>query len=512
MQRPEYEVLYGGAAGGGKSDALLVEALRQVHIKHYRGIIFRDTFPQLEGLISRSMELYSSAFPTAKYNASEKVWKFKSGAKIFFGYMQRDSDKFNYQGKSYDFIGFDELTHFTYEMYQYLKSRNRPTGKSNHQTRQYIRATCNPDGKGMGWVKERFVTPAPPMTTMYEKVNVRDPSGKNIEMTRDRIFVPSTVFDNQELLEQDPNYLATLASLPEAERNALLYGSWDSFTGQVFTEWVNDPGHYKDKKWTHVVEPFDIPSDWKIIRGFDFGYAKPFSVGWCAVDHRGRMYRIAEWYGCKEVANHGLMLTPQEIAQGIRDMEEHNEFLKGRKIVHCVADPSIFDESRGESVARMMERERVYWTGGDNTRIAGKMQYHYRLAFDEFGDPMFQVFNTCRHFIRCIPLLIYSDRHPEDIDTDMEDHCLIGNTLVWTDKGRKEIRQLVGSEGKVLSSDGAYHKYSDVRMTQKNVKVFKVTLADGSSVTATANHRFKLADGSWKRLDELDEGDELWQI
>ena len=420
QKRKEYEALYGGAAGGGKSDALLTEALRQVHIKNYRGLLFRDTVPQLEGLISRSQELYGTAFPRARYNKNEKVWMFPSGAKIFFGYMQREDDKYNYQGKAYDFIGFDELTHFTLTQYEYLKSRNRPMGPG---TRVYIRATANPDGKGMGWVKARFITPAPPETTMWEVNKVMAPDGKVIETKRDRVFIPSTIFDNKELLKNDPGYLATLAALPEAQRNALLYGSWDSFTGQVFTEWRNDPEHYDDGRFTHVINPFVIPADWRIYRGFDFGYAKPFSVAWYAVDHYGKMYRIKEYYGCTGVPNQGIELNPYEIAAEIHKQETEDPMLKGRKIIG-IADPSIWDESRGESIARMMERSPnfIRWSPGDNTRLPGKMQYHYRFAFDANGDCMFQVFNTCKEFIRTIPMLVYSQKHCEDIDTDMEDH------------------------------------------------------------------------------------------
>lgn len=422
QSRWEKEALYGGAAGGGKSDALVVEALRQVNIPNYRGILFRDTVPQLEGLISRSQDLYPKAYKKATYNKTDKVWRFPSGAKIFFGHMQYEEDKRNYQGLPYDFIGMDELTHFSQTQYEFMISRNRPIGPG---TRVYMRATANPDGKGMGWVKQMFVTPAPPKTTIWANINVRMPDGSVKKVRRSRIYIPATVFDNKILLENDPDYLANLASLPEAQRNALLYGSWDSFQGQVFTEWVNDPEHYEDRVWTHVVKPFDIPASWKIVRGFDFGYAKPFSVGWYAVDHYGKIYRITAWYGCNGTPNKGIEITPYEIAKGIKEKEASDPLLKGRKIFG-IADPSIWDESRGESIARMMERSPnfVYWSPGDNTRLPGKMQCHYRLAFDKDGDCMFQVFNNeaNRDFVRTIPMLVYSTKKVEDIDTDMEDH------------------------------------------------------------------------------------------
>ena len=418
MSRFENEALYGGAAGGGKSDCAIAEALRQVHIPHYRGLILRKTYPQLSELIDRSREIYLSAFPKAKYNDTKHCWTFPSGAKIYFGAMQYTKDRTNYQGKRYDFIDFDELTQFTWDEYSYLFSRNRPGGPG---TRCYIRAQANPGGIGHGWVKERFISAAPPMTTIWEENEIRHPDGTLKKNRRSRIFVPASVFDNKILMENDPEYTASLAQLPEAERNALLYGDWDSFSGQVFLEWRNNPDAYESRRGTHVINPFRVPDSWTIYRGFDFGYAKPFAVGWYAIDHDGRMYRIRELYGCTGTPNEGVKWNVPEIARKIAEIESEDINLKG-KTIHGIADPSIFDESRGESIAEMMERERIYFERGDNTRIAGKMQMHNRLAFDENGIPMLYVFNTCKHFIRTIPELIYDATDVEDIDTDGEDH------------------------------------------------------------------------------------------
>ena len=157
--------------------------------------------------------------------------------------------------------------------------------------------------------------------------------------------------------------------------------------------------------------------------GTTFGYSRPFSVGWYAADEDGRLYRIKELYGCTGTPNEGLKIDPVEQARRIREAEENDPMLKGR-VIQGVADPAIFNESQGESIAQMQEKHPYYlvWHPGDHTRLAGKMQMHYRLAFDAEGRPMLQVFDTCKHFIRTIPNLVYDESNVEDIDSDQEDH------------------------------------------------------------------------------------------
>lgn len=419
MARPEWEALYGGAAGGGKSDALVIEALRQVHIPHYKALILRKTYPQLAELIDKTLNYYPRAFPGARYNATAHTWTFPSGAKIIFGAMQYTKDRTKYQGQAYDFVAFDELTHFTYDEYSYLFSRCRPNGPG---TRCYIRSTANPGGVGHGWVKERFITAARPMQTIWDDVEITFPDGHKEQRSRSRIFVPASVFDNPELLRNNPDYITNLASMPEAERNALLYGNWDTFSGQVFTEWRNDSDHYADRRLTHVINPFRIPPDWAVWCALDWGYSKPFSVGWYAVDRDRRLYRIREFYGCKrDRPNVGVQMEPGEVARKIKQIENEDPNLQGRKI-HRVGDPAIWGSDGTESIGALFERERVYFEKGDHARIDGKMQVHHRLAFDDDGYAMLYVFHTCKHFVRTVPNLVYDETDVEDIDTDGEDH------------------------------------------------------------------------------------------
>ena len=418
MSRPEYEALYGGAAGGGKSDALIIEALRQVDIPHYKGLILRKTFPQLAELIEKSIKYYSQAIPKAKYNDTRHTWTFPSGAKIIFGSMQHLQDRTKYQGQAYDFIAFDELTHFEWQEYSYMFSRNRPNGPG---TRVYMRATANPGGVGHAWVKERFITAGKPMVPIVQENRIRHPDGREEIVKQSRIFIPSSVFDNEALMNNDPMYVQRLASMPEAEKNALLYGDWDSFTGQVFSEWSNLPEHYADRRGTHVINPFVVPDTWRVIRSFDWGYSKPFAAGWFAVDYDGRIYMIREYYGCNGEPDVGVREDPTTVARRIKEIEATDLNLKGRNI-YGVADPAIFGDSGTGSVAELMEKEGVYFGRGNNDRLSGKMQCHYRLKFDENGVPMFYVFSTCKNFIRTIPGLVYSERHVEDVNTDGEDH------------------------------------------------------------------------------------------
>ena len=461
QSRFEYEVFYGGAAGGGKSDALVTEALRQVHIPHYKGLLVRKTFPECREIIDKSLIYYKQAFPKARYNASEHRWFFPSGAKIDFGSLQHEGDRLKYQGQAYDYIGLDELTHFLLSEYMFLFSRCRPNGKG---TQCYIRATGNPGGIGHQWVKDRFVTAGEPNKTIWYEADWVAPDGKVYRKKLSRCFIPSTVFDNQALMDNDPMYVARLASLPEAEKNAFLYGDWDTFSGQVFSEWRNLSEHYEDRIGTHVIKPFIIPKEWRIYCGMDWGYSRPYAIGWFAVDHDGRIYHIRELYGCTGTANEGVHEEPAVVAEKIREIEETDPNLKDRDI-YRVGDPAIWGTQGTESIGGLFEKFRLYFEKGNNARLDGKMQLHHRLAFDDNGIPMFYVFSTCSNFIRTLPSLVYDEHKVEDIDTRLEDHIydmtryvLMLNPIAPPMYAKKQIKPY-----SPLDTDVEYDRYNYYR-------------------------------------------------
>lgn len=364
-----------------------------------RILIVRRTYRELEE--NHINILRQQLHGIAVYNNTDKRLKFKNGSTINFMYCQYDKDLDKLQGQEYDVIFLDEAAQLTEYQMKVITACCR--GVNDFPKRIYY--TCNPGGQGHAYIKRVFI----------------DRKFKDGENPEDYEFIQSLVQDNKALMKYQPDYIKQLEALPPKLKEAWLYGRWDIFEGQVFEEFTDDPVHYIDRHNTHVIDPFIVPKDWKILRGFDWGYSKPFSVGWYAVDHENRMYRIKELYGCTQTANEGVKWTTNQVAKEIYDREHSDPNLVGRNI-GGIADPAIFDSQTGRSIADDMASGQIYFDPADHNRIPGKMQCHYRFHFDENGIPMFYVFNNCPEFIRTIPMLMYSEKKVEDIDTDMEDH------------------------------------------------------------------------------------------
>ena len=394
-------VAYGGARGGGKSWAVRVKSiLLCLNWPGIKILIVRKTYKELTNnhIVPLQGMLPSSV---AKYNKTEKVFTFFNGSTIWFGYCNNDSDLDQYQGAEYDIIFFDEATQLKEE---WLKKINLAVRQPNGlPKRTYY--TMNPGGVSHNYMKRLFIE------RKYEGAEI--PNNYN--------FTQALVTDNKVLMEIQPEYKAELEALPPKLRKAWLEGDWDIFEGMFFEEFADRPDHYEDRKWTHVIAPFEIPSDWVIYRGLDWGYNKPSSVGWFAVSTDNVIYHFLELYTCTATPNEGLKWTPPQLFAEVHRIETEHPWLKGRKIIG-IADPAIWDAETGESIADTAAKHQVFFSKGDHKRIPGWMQCHYRLAFDDNGYPMFYVFNTCKHFIRTIPLLLYDEHKVEDIDTDGEDH------------------------------------------------------------------------------------------
>lgn len=392
---------YGGARGGGKSWAMRTKlVLLCFRYAGLKCLLLRRTLPELKE--NHLIPLIRLLGDSANYKASERVFEFPNGSYLKLGYCDKEADVYRYQGQEFDVIGVEECTHFTWEQISFLMTANRTT-RADFSPRMFF--TGNPGGVGHTWFRRLFIKKC------YQ----------NGERSEDYEFIPATVDDNKILMLRNPEYVTVLDSLPEKLRQAHRYGNWDVFDGQFFEEFRDDPGGYETRKNTHVIKAFTPPKEWTYYRSFDFGYAKPFSCGWWAKDFDGRLYRILELYGCTGSANEGVKWTPDKIFTEIKRIEAEHPYLKGR-VIHGVADPSIWDSSRGEAIVESAAKKGVYFAPGDNKRIPGWMQLHYRMTFDKNGYPMLYVFENCNAFRRTIPLLQFSRTNPEDLDSDGEDH------------------------------------------------------------------------------------------
>ncbi|MDI3298372.1 MAG: phage terminase large subunit [Bacillota bacterium] len=389
----EDEVLYGGAAGGGKTDALILRALLRLQQQPGAHVLFvRRAYPDLEmSVIRRVLPLVQGI---AAYDGSRHLLRWPNGATLQFGYAERYEDALRYQSAEFDLICIDELTQLPEDVFALLLSRNRT---SIPGLRPILRAATNPGGPGHAWVKRRFIDVAPPDTTYTDPTTGRT-----------RRFIPARVQDNPHI---DQGYVQRLMELPDLLRRALLDGSWDAAEGLAFPELRRD---------VHAFDPRPLPEHWPRFRALDWGFARPYSVGWYAVDEDGRLWRYRELYGWGGDPDVGTRETPEQVAERILAIERE----AGETVRPGPADPAIFGagQGTGPTVAEAFARAGVVWVPADHRREPGWAALHERLRVREDGHPMLMVATTCLHFWRTVPSLVLDRHRPEDVDTRGEDH------------------------------------------------------------------------------------------
>ena len=345
--------------------------------------------PELRELIDKSRELYPKAFPGCKYKEVEKLWNFPSGAKIEFGFLERDADVYRYQGQAYSWIGFDEITHQATEFsWNYLASRLRTT---DPEIIPYMRCTANPGGVGAHWVKKRYITPSPPNESFEGSDGLS------------RKFIPARLDDNP-YLAHDGRYEQMLKALPPTQRRQLLEGDWEVAEGAAFTEFDRN---------VHIIDPFEIPIHWDRVKGIDYGYASESACVWGAIDRDDNTLIIY-----RELYRKGLLAT--DLAQLIAEME-----LNDPMSVPGVLDTACWNRTgqTGPTVGETLVKAGHKLRRADKNRVAGKIQIHEYLKVQQSGRPKIQIFNTCPNLIRELQSIPLDKSNPEDVDTHAPDHA-----------------------------------------------------------------------------------------
>jgi hypothetical protein len=425
-----FEALYGGAAGGGKSEELLMLPIIRGFYKEprFKGIIFRRTYPELESeIIVRSREWYP--LTGAKYNEEKKRWIFPSGAIMQFGHVEYESDVRKYDTAEYNYMAFDELTSFTESQYIYL-SRTRCRSSSSRLP-AIIRSATNPGNIGHAWVRDLFITPAPFGTIIIDgRTKLK------------RIFIQSFAEDNPYLMTNDPMYVNRLESLPEAERRAKRYGAWDTFEGQVFSDYREVPNIEKGEppNACHIVEPFPIPDWWLKFLAIDWGYTAMTVALWGALSPDDRLYIYRE-YTIKEAKTSTWATEIGQLSQG----EKFKDIVLCRSAWQQRGDELTQQESFTKYsglIARQADNDRIagkllfqeYLRWKERPAILSKTPQEYSTeaathilrnqgidaykAYQEFFEPnkeetplpRLQIFPECAQLRKCIPLCIYDKK------------------------------------------------------------------------------------------------------
>lgn len=409
---PVFEVFFGGARGGGKTEGSIGDWFSHsgMYGEQAAGLFIRRKLTQLTDAIKR-FKRYGAKIG-AKWHEQKKELCMPNGAVLKFAYLERDDDAEEYQGHEYTRVYVEEVTNFPTPG---PINKMKGTLRSAHGVPCGLRLTGNPGGPGHQWVKSRYIDPDPKgylVITEEEDIEIGD---EKRTVSIDRVFIPSKLRDNPKLLENDPTYILRLRQTgSESLVNAWLNGDWSGVDGVFFSE-------FSEAK--HVIRgKFTFPPHWTVFRAFDWGSAKPFSVGWYCVSDgtipgiaRGALIKFREWYGWNGKPNEGLKLQNQLIARGILARET------GLRISYGVADPAIFATQGGPSIAEQMVVEGASFFRADNSRLPGWEQIRRRLSPEQ---PLLLFHESCEAIIRTIPYVQHDDSRMEDLDTDSEDHAL----------------------------------------------------------------------------------------
>ena len=458
MSCPAQIILYHGSRGPGKTDAQLMRFRRHVGQgfgKYWRGIIYDREYKNLDDLVSKSQRWYPEFKDGAKFlsSKSDYRWVWPTGEELMFRALKKDSDYWSYHGQEFPFIGVNEATKFpSSDLFDLMMSCNRssflpdyddPNNPGEIPLLAFL--TANPSGPGHNHIKRRFINQSPPGAILKRYVNVFNPrTQKREDVLKTQTHIFGSYRENKYLA---PEYIAELEGITDPnKRKAWLGGSWDVVSGGMFDDvWTTD---------VHVIEPFEIPPNWKIDRSFDWGSAKPFSTGWWAESAggdvitadgklmrtvKGDLFRIGEWYGCDpDKPNKGLNMLASEVAAGIIEREMsmgiHNRVKPGP------ADNSIWNVDDGNSIAVNMLKpvyidgvghRGVAWIRSDKSRGSrkagwAKMKQMLKDALPNLSgrrtQPGLFVFNSCKDFIATFPILPRDDKDVDDVNSSAEDH------------------------------------------------------------------------------------------
>jgi len=428
LARSEFEILYGGARGGGKTEAGLAWLLRDIAHPKYRFLVIRRNEKDLSDWLDRARMFYAPV--GAEIVGRPAVIKFPSGAMGKIGHLKDEGSYEQFMGHEYQRMLLEELTHIPKEeRYLRLVASCRSTVDG---LKPQVFATTNPGSAGHVWVKKRFVSNG------NCKPHFDSISG------RSRIFIQAKLTDNPTLMSKDPSYEAYLRSLPEKTRKAWLEGNWDVFEGQFFDSWDQS---------IHVCEPFTIPSDWARYISVDYGYSAPSAVLWFAVSPQGTTYQYQELYLS------GLTF------ESLRD--EICGRSRGQKIECAFVDPALKAKTQGTGIVGLevlnSNKQNITFWPADNNRANGwgRLREYYRVRSDSKGHPYswLQIFDTCRETIRTVPELTFDPIKTEDLDTDLDDHCADAQRYFVMGRPMPAVIHAEDKYAKMRPQDAFIHSY-----------------------------------------------------